>query len=154
MSNGWFVSVDTAFIIVIVRPGSVLRQQAGWPANRQTWSVSKVTHQSGVAYLWKYIFWKAALHLIAAGSESVIIQSDAWTSIEHETMLLPKEIHSLKWFNHAHCQSVVSMSAVNKNWPICTVNHQGGKTRQSHLLQFPALLLHLRCFWFSPLWCC
>lgn len=53
MSNGWFVRVDTAFIIVIVRLAQSLRQ-AGWSANRETWPLSELTHQNGMAYLWKY----------------------------------------------------------------------------------------------------
>lgn len=53
-------------------------------------------------------------------------------------MLLLEEIHSLNWFSNACCQSIVSMTTVNKNRPVYTVNHQGGKTRQSHLLRFPA----------------
>ena len=76
MSNGWFVPVDTAFIIVIVRLAESLRQ-AGWPANRETWYVSKVTHQNGAAYLWKYIFRKAVSQVIAASIESEITRSDA-----------------------------------------------------------------------------
>ncbi len=57
MSNGWAVPVDTAFIIVIVKLAQSLRQ-GGWPVNRETWYISKLTHQNGVSYVWKYIFGK------------------------------------------------------------------------------------------------
>lgn len=51
-------------------------------------------------------------------------------------MLSVEEISSLNWFSHACCLSVTT---VNTNGPVYAVNHQGGKTRQSHLLWFPAL---------------
>lgn len=75
MSNGWFVPVDTTFIIVIVRLAELLRQ-AGRSANRETRYVSKLTHQNGVAYLEIY-FRKAVLQVIAASNESEKIWSDA-----------------------------------------------------------------------------
>lgn len=60
-------------------------------------------------------------------------------------MLLLEEIHLLNWFSHACCQSIVSMTTVNKNSLVYTVNHQGGKTRQSHLL-LRSFLLYVIAF--------
>lgn len=53
MSNGWFVPVDTAFIIVIVRLARLLRQ-AGWLLNR---CVARIkTDTSGLSILSMEIF--------------------------------------------------------------------------------------------------
>lgn len=52
-------------------------------------------------------------------------------------------MYLLNWLSLACCQSIVSMTTVNKNRPVYTVNHQGGKTRQSHCLQFPALCYYI-----------
>lgn len=88
-------------------------------------------------------FWKAVLQVIAASSESGIIQSDAWTSISHKTTLLVEDINLLNCFNHACCQSIVSMATVNKNGPVYNVNHQGGK--QGNFI-FGSFLLYVITF--------
>lgn len=44
MSNGWFVPVDTSFIIVIVGLAQLLKQ-GGWRVNSEIQSISELTHQ-------------------------------------------------------------------------------------------------------------
>lgn len=119
--------------------GSVV--QAGWLGRRIERDVLRIksdtSEWSGLSM--EMYFREAILQVTAVGNESGIRQSDARISMWHKTKLLVEEIHSLNWFSHACCQSIVSMTTVNKNSPVYTVNHQGGKTRQSPLLWFSAV---------------
>ena len=119
--------------------GSVV--QTGWLGRRIERDVlhikSDTSEWSGLSM--EMYFREAILQVTAVGNESGITQSHTRTSMWHKTTLLVEEIHALNWFSHACCQSIVSMTTVNKNSPVYTVNHQGGKTRQSPLLRFPAV---------------
>lgn len=72
VSIGWFVPMDTAFIIVIVRPAQSLRL-----AGKYGGSISKLTHHGAAAFGWKCILGATLCKLLW----SEIMRSDASASI-------------------------------------------------------------------------
>lgn len=88
MSNGWFVPVDTAFIIVIVSWAQTL-SQSGWRTKRETRFVSKLTHQNEVASVW-----------------NIFLEGSLTTYFIHHEFEIILQPENLTWWSAVACRNV------------------------------------------------